>query len=117
MNLQEATIKALQGKLNEEIKNLPDLEFPYYMSESNGRYYISSRHPYDSTDYSFAVTETNDINGMWKVYVPNKDYSIYLPIEDRPKQNVFAGKTDGWKSTVEMMKKLDLDMKPNIDRT
>ena len=79
MNLTEATILALQGKLTENIEGqleidengLPKLERPYSLrSRNDGRLQITSSHPYDLTDYSWAYFnlasidyEENNIEG------------------------------------------------------
>lgn len=97
-------------KLNEEEqleideKGLPVLEKPYNIRyrENDDRYQITSSHPYDETDYSWAISITYDINDEWKVIDP----------ESKNKQIV-----KGWNEALDLMKKIDSEKKPRIDRT
>lgn len=109
--LQEATILALQGKLTEEIegqmaineKGLPELERPYSLrGRSDGRFQITSSHPYDLTDYSYAISIRADIEGDWTVIDPDKEEKDVV---------------HGWNNALELMKDLDAKKERHIDRT
>lgn len=109
--LQEATILALQGKLIENIEGqleidengLPKLERPYSLSSrTDGRFQITSSHPYDLTDYSYAISARADIEGDWTVIDPAKEEKDVV---------------HGWNNALELMKDLDAKKERHIDRT
>lgn len=109
--LQEATILALQGKLTENIEGqleidengLPKLERPYSLTSRNdGRFQITSSHPYDLTDYSYAISVRADIEGDWTVIDPDKEEKDVV---------------HGWNNALELMKDLDAKKERHIDRT
>lgn len=120
--LQEAIIKALteeiDGQMSIDEKGLPELPHPYRMKErTDGRLGMASSHPYDNTDYSWAVCKGMDPEDEWTVYDPNPEYSTYLPIDRRPAQNIKIDTVLGWNDALELMKELDSKKKPKIDRT
>ena len=101
-----------------ERADLPDLPYPYSIDlRRDGSYHITSRHPYDLTDYAYAISETDDIYGIWKIYEPNPRYSIYMPIGRRPAQNIYIGKCVGVDEAISKLMELDSTKKPRIDRT
>ena len=109
--LQEATILALQGKLTENIEGqlesdengLPKLERPYSLTSRNdGRFQITSSHPYDLTDYSYAISVRADIEGDWTVIDPDKNTKDVV---------------HGWNDAIERMKEIDSKKQRRIDRT
>ena len=111
ITLQEATILALQGKLTENIEGqleidengLPKLERPYSLrSRNDGRFQITSSHPYDLTDYSYAISVRVDIEGDWTVIDPDKEEKDVV---------------HGWNNALELMKDLDAKKERHIDRT
>ena len=104
------------GQMSFDKKGLPELPRPYYMTEHNGRYYIKSSHPYDETEYSWSINTEYDINGIWKVYDPNPKYSTYLPINDRPAQNILIDTVQGWQAALELMQKLDSEKEASLAR-
>lgn len=86
------------------------LEHPYRIGyyDKAGIVQISSTHPYDMTDYSFAQCKVSDLkNGkeIWEVcdYKGNKAVGI--------------GTANNVQEVVEMMKKLDAKKEANIDKT
>jgi len=96
-------------QLNIDEKGLPVLETPYQMTYriKDGKYQITSVHPYDDTDYGFALSETENIDGNWVVYDANDEYSIYIDISNRPSQYILVDKVTGWNSALELLKKID----------
>lgn len=111
-------------KLNEDEQleideqGLPVLEHPYSLRKRNdGRFQITSSHPYDETDYAWAVTRGDNVNGYWLVYDPNPEYSIYIDIDKRPAQNILVDTVEGWDEALQLIKDLDSKKKPNIDKT
>ena len=105
------------GQMSFDEKGLPELPYPYYFKESNNKYYISSTHPYDETEYSWSINTEHSIDGNWKVYDPNPKYNTYLPINDRPAQNILIDTVQGWQAALELMQELDSTKKSNIDKT
>ena len=111
ITLQEATILALQGKLTENIEGqleidengLPKLERPYSLrSRNDGRFQITSSHPYDLTDYSWAYSVNLDPNGDWVIIDPDKNTKDVV---------------HGWNDAIERMKEIDSKKQRRIDRT
>lgn len=96
-------------QLNIDEKGLPVLETPYQMTYriKDGKYQITSVHPYDDTDYGFALSETENIDGNWVVYDANDEYSTYMDISNRPSQYILVDKVTGWNSALELLKKID----------
>lgn len=83
---------------------LPKLKYPYTMTErKDGRYQITSMHPYDLTDYSYAISKNKNIDDSWTVNDP----------ADK-RNNVLAS---DWNSALQIMKRLDDTKEPNIDRS
>ncbi len=105
------------GQMSFDENGLPELPRPYYFKDSNNKYYISSSHPYDETDYSWSINTEHDINGTWKVYDPNPEYNTYLSINDRPAQNILIDTVQGWQAALELMQNLDNKKKSNIDKS
>lgn len=84
----------------------PKLEKPYYISyyEDKDLAQISSSHPYDLTDYSYAQAKLSDSledEMEWKIYDDGK----------------LVQTTDNIYEVVRIMKEIDSKKKPNIDRT
>lgn len=105
--LLEATICALQeeldGQLSIDEKGLPELERPYSMRERNdGKLQITSSHPYDLTDYSWAYSTNLDPNSDWVVIDPDKDVKDVV---------------HGWNDALDKMKEIDASKVKRIDRT
>ena len=97
---------------------LPELPNPYHITKRNdNRYQITSSHPYDNTDYSWAVSVEDNIDGLWKVYEPNPDYSIYIDVRRRPSQYLFIDAVKGWDKALELLQKLDATKTTKIDKT
>lgn len=105
-NLQDAFIKLMtediDGQLSIDEKGLPELERPYNMRErDDNRLQITSSHPYDMTDYCWAISENMDPNGSWQI------------IDDGKKVDAFIG----WSKTLDRMKEIDSTKERRIDRT
>lgn len=83
---------------------LPVLDKPYKMSwnEKAERYEITSTHPYDLTDYYFAVSNWDDYTGYWKICSP---------------EGSRVDTVEGFEEAVEALKEFDSQLKPNIDHT
>ncbi len=97
------------GQMSIDEKGLPELPRPYYMTEHNGKYYIQSSHPYDNTDYTYAVSYNDDINYGWYIYDYDGSYINGL-------KTVLVDTADGWQEALEIMQNLDSKKKPNIDK-
>lgn len=107
MEIQDALIKILteevSGQLEINEKGLPKLERPYSLRDRNdGRYQITSSHPYDLTDYTYAISVRADIEGDWTVIDPAKKEKDVV---------------HGWNNALELMKDLDAKKERHIDRT
>ena len=109
-------------KLNEEEqleideKGLPVLERPYSIRKrDDNRFQITSSHPYDLTDYCYAISENDDINGNWKVYDPGRNH--YIPSINGLSRNTLEGIFKGWNEALDKIKELDSKKEPRIDRT
>ena len=109
-------------KLNEDEqleideKGLPVLEKPYDIRErEDSSYQITSSHPYDMTDYSYAISKNNDINSDWDVYDPENPRTIVSDYSAR--KTTLEGTYKGWNEALEAMKRIDLNKKRRIDRT
>ena len=105
-NLQDVFIKLMtediEGQMSIDEKGLPELEHPYYMKDrGDGRLGISSSHPYDLTDYCFAISQDMDPNGSWQIIDDGKIVDAFI----------------GWDKTVERMKEIDSTKERRIDRT
>lgn len=106
-NLIEATVKALlesnEGpdiNLNDE--GLPVLEKPYRMSERNDeRLQITSSHPYDNTEYCWAISADEFYTGSWQIIDNGKVVDAAI----------------GYEKAVEIMKEIDSKKEAKIDRT
>lgn len=104
-----------EGQLEIDEKGLPVLEKPYRIEYRNNddRYQITSSHPYDLTDYSWAISITNDINDEWKVIDRNKqkrwNVAISGPYKGIPAKN--------WNEALDIMKDIDSKLEAHIDRT
>ena len=84
-------------------------QIDYYVD--NGTAQISSVHPYDLTDYSYAIASLEDIesgedNVIWTVYDYNESGKPYK-----------VGMVEDVYSAVDLMKELDSKKKANIDKT
>lgn len=106
-NLQEAFIKILteeiEGQMAINEKGLPELERPYKIRERNdGKLQISSSHPYDLTDYSWAYSVNLDPNSDWVIIDPDSDTKDVV---------------HGWIDAIERMKEIDSKKQRKIDRT
>lgn len=106
-SMQEALIKMLteeiEGQMAINEKGLPELERPYSLSSrTDGRFQITSSHPYDLTDYSYAISVRADIEGDWTV--------IDLAKEEKDVVH-------GWNDAIERMKEIDSKKQRRIDRT
>ena len=107
-------IKKEDTQLEIDEKGLPVLEKPYSLSKRNdSRFQITSSHPYDETDYSYAISKTDDINGIWNVYDKDPNYVI----NSNKSAFMKIGVANDWNEALEFMKKLDSEKKPKIDRT
>lgn len=105
-NLQDALIKVLtedlEGQLSIDEKGLSVLERPYHIKERNdGCLQITSSHPYDLTDYSWAKSEDMDPEGSWKIIDDGKVVNAAI----------------GWNEALEIMKEIDSKKVKRIDRT
>lgn len=78
------------------------------MTKHNEKYYIKSAHPYDETEYTFAISKTG-LNGTYRIYDYKGSY-----INDLSTVMVDTG--DGWQETLEIMQKLDSEKKARIAR-
>ena len=115
---KDKLIEGYDGQMSIGEDGLPELPNPYHITKRNdNRYQMTSSHPYDDTDYSWAVTVDDNIDGLWKVYEPNPDYSTYLDIDKRPAQNLFIDAVKGWQRTLDLLQKLDATKTTHIDRT
>lgn len=109
MDLQEATIKLItedyeqdnQLSINEQ--GIPELPRPYKMSKysNKDKFYITSSHPYDLTDYCWAVSKDDNINGSWQI------------IDDDQVVNAAIG----WNEALKIMQEIDSKKKARIDRS
>lgn len=107
-------IKKEDTQLEIDEKGLPVLEKPYSLSKRNdNKFQITSSHPYDETDYSYAISKTDDINGIWNVYDKDPNYVI----NSNKSAFMKIGVANDWNEALEFMKKLDSEKKPKIDRT
>lgn len=106
-SMQEALIKMLteeiEGQMAINEKGLPELERPYKMQERNdGKLQITSSHPYDLTDYSWAYSVNLDPNSDWIIIDPDKNTKDVV---------------HGWNDAIERMKEIDSKKQRRIDRT
>jgi len=76
----------------------------------DGRYQITSSHPYDLTDYSWAYSRSDDIQGTWTVKNP-VSHIINGPTTYEVKN------VKGLPEALRLMKKYDSKKKASIDRT
>lgn len=91
------------GQMSIDEKGLPELPHPYSIQLRNDkRYQITSSHPYDNTDYSWAVSINNDINSNWKIM---------------DSDNNMVDVVIGWDNALELLQKLDSTKTTHIDRT
>lgn len=103
-----------QLEINE--KGLPVLEHPYSLRKRNDdRFQITSSHPYDMTEYSYAISKNNDINSDWNVYDPENPRTIVSDYS--AKKTTLEGTYKGWNKTLDVMKRIDSNKKRRIDRT
>ena len=115
---KDKLIEEYDGQMSIDENGLPELPNPYHITKRNdNRYQITSSHPYDLTDYSWAVSVEDNIDGLWKVYEPNPDYSIYMDISRRPSQYLFIDAVKGWDKALELLQKLDATKTTKIDKT
>lgn len=97
-------------------KGLPVLERPYDIRERNdSRFQITSYHPYDMTEYSYAISKNNDINSDWEVYDPENPRTIVSDYSAR--KTTLEGTYKGWNEALEAMKRIDSNKTRRIDRT
>lgn len=97
-------------------KGLPVLERPYSIRKrDDNRFQITSSHPYDLTDYCYAISESDDINGNWKVYDPGRKH--YTPTINGLSRNTLEGIFKGWNEALDKIKESDSKKEPRIDRT
>lgn len=84
---------------------LPALDAPYYMQwlDDNdwdeGIYYITSAHPYNDAEYSYAYSKEPDYIGYWNVYTPERK---------------LVGTVEGYEEAVRLMKELDAKVEPRM---
>lgn len=115
---KDKLIEEYDGQMSIDENGLPELPNPYHITKRNdNRYQITSSHPYDLTDYSWAVSVEDNIDGLWKVYEPNPDCSIYMDISRRPSQYLFIDAVKGWDKALELLQKLDATKTTKIDKT
>lgn len=114
MNLYES----IKTNLNEEEK-LPELPEPYYFHKGkDGKLYISSSHPYDLSNYSFAYCkypheDKGQLYGLFEVNFPHDNYkNRYTNF-----QNTKPILAEGYEEALEVMKEIDKDIPTRIDRT
>jgi len=98
MNLNEERGIELYGKYSS--KEMPELESPYKIGDYGDCIQISSIHPYDMSDYSFA--QSNGLDGIFFVYEPN---------------GKLVGHASGYEEALEMMKEIDNKIIPHQDIT
>lgn len=109
-------VKKEDIQLEIDEKGLPVLEKPYDIRErDDNRYQITSSHPYDMTDYSYAISKTNDINEDWEVYDPENPRTIVSDYSAR--KTTLEGTYKGWNEALEAMKRIDSNKTRRIDRT
>lgn len=106
MDLVNETINRLLESNDEQLaideKGLPVLERPYKMRDRNdGRLQITSSHPYDMTDYCWAISESMDPDGSWRIIDDGKTVDAAI----------------GWNETLKIMKEIDSKKSSRIDRT
>ena len=126
--LTEATILALQDKLVEQnikptesdVNKIPDgypnvlpkLEYPYeFEKRDDGRYQITSSHPYDLTEYSWAASTSDDIDSGYKVFEPNARYNAPENLGKNVDKNILIDIVPGWYEALELMKRIDKSKK------
>ena len=114
---KDKLVENYEGQMSIDENGLPELPYPYSIQARNdGKYQITSSHPYDETDYSWAVSTDSDIDGLWKVYEPNPDYSIYMDIDKRPAQYLFIDAIKGWDKTLKYLQRLDSTIKSSVNK-
>ena len=110
---KDKLIEGYNGQMSIDEKGLPVLEYPYHIQLRNDkRYQITSSHPYDLTDYSWAVSFNDNINSNWKVIDP----------AEQDRQDMVNGYSEpyivkGWNEALDLMKKIDATKERHIDRT
>lgn len=115
-NVSRDIMKALNegvepSNLELDENGLPALDAPYYMQwlddndwdediyYNEGIYYITSAHPYNDADYSYAYSKEPDYTGNWNVYNPDRK---------------LAGTVEGYEEAVKLMKELDKNVEPRM---
>lgn len=114
--IDDLLLESIDNQLEIDEKGLPVLERPYNISKRNdNRLQITSSHPYDLTEYSYAISENDNIDGDWNVYDPGNPRTIISDYSAR--KTTLEGTYKGWNEAFEVMKKIDSKKTRNIDKT